>query len=484
MRWSSRKFLGSAATVAIGLSLAVPARAAMAATAATTTTVQSNVPSSTYDSPVTFTAQVTAPAGTPTGSVIFTDISNGSILATKKVLSNGVASFTTAALAPGARRVQAHYAGDASFSPSFSAPMDIPVANGASSSLAYQVDARHDGNQPVGKLTPSSLTKKWSVTLGDRNIQGTGNVSYPVIAAGRVFVTVPNIVSTGSTLYALKARTGEVDWSAGLGNHSTVVYDGRRLFALDGAGVLTSFVASTGHQLWSKPMPSQYIFNAQPTAYDGVVYVSGAGSGGTMFAVGELDGAVRWTASTVTGDISSPAVDYTGAYVSYDCHNDYRINLRGQQMWHSSGSCVGGIGSTAALHGNSVYARGGGAVLETALILSKSSGTSTGSFLSDTVPAFDKSNMYTLQSRNLVAVDPSGSPNRWTFTNGSIVTPPIANAGVVYVESLTGTVYGISAQTGRQVWTGSAGATSSGAGLAIGGGLLVVPAGENLTAFG
>ncbi|MGN6679974.1 MAG: Ig-like domain-containing protein, partial [Streptosporangiaceae bacterium] len=159
MRWSSRKFLGSAATIAIGLSLAVPARAAMATTASTTTTVQSSVPSSTYDSPVTFTAQVTAPAGTPTGSVIFTDISNGSILATKKVLSNGVASFTTAALAPGARRVQAHYSGDASFSHSFSAPMDIPVANGASSSLAYQVDARHDGNQSVGKLTPASLTK-------------------------------------------------------------------------------------------------------------------------------------------------------------------------------------------------------------------------------------------------------------------------------------------------------------------------------------
>jgi outer membrane protein assembly factor BamB len=96
--------------------------------------------------------------------------------------------------------------------------------------------------------------------------------------------------------------------------------------------------------------------------------------------------------------------------------------------------------------------------------------------------------MYTLQNGNLVAVAPAGSPNRWTFSSGTLVTPPVSNAGVVYVGSSDGTVYGVSATSGAKVWTGTAGTTIFGVigfnGMAIGGGLLVVPAGPQLTAFG
>ena len=44
------------------------------------------------------------------------------------------------------------------------------------------------------------------------------------------------------------------------------------------SGVLTAFATATGHELWSVQMPGQSSF----TAYDGVVYVSGAGVGGTV----------------------------------------------------------------------------------------------------------------------------------------------------------------------------------------------------------
>ena len=49
------------------------------------------------------------------------------------------------------------------------------------------------------------------------------------------------------------------------------------------------------------------------------------------------------------------------------------------------------------------------------------------------------------------------------------------------------TVFGVSAATGAKVWSGTVGQATNGpvlSGVAIGGGLLVVPAGSTLTAFG
>jgi outer membrane protein assembly factor BamB len=442
---------------------------------------------------VKFTAKVSAVTGTPAGSVTFTDQSNGSVLDTAKV-SSGTASFSTAALAPGSRSIVARYSGSSTFAASTSAALGIAVAPTGSFATAYQVDSGHNGQQTGGTLNAASLTRKWSVTLGGTASYGPAPVSYPVIAGGRVFVTVENSQSYGTELYALNASTGATDWSVGLGGlyyFSALTYDGQRIFALNYNGVLTAFVASTGHELWSVQLPGQYAFTAPPSAYDGVVYASGAGSGGTVYAVSEADGVVRWTGSVENGDKSSPAVDGSGMYVSYVCQQDYRFSLRGQLVWHHSTACEGGGGSTAVLHGSSLYPRG--AAPDTPVILSKSSGTQTGSFASTTAPAFGSTNMYTLQSGNLVAVDPSGSPNRWEFGNGTLVTAPIVDGGVVFAGSSDGTVYGVSASSGAQVWSGTAGSTILPpdeqnadvlVGMAIGGGLLVVPSGNALTAFG
>jgi outer membrane protein assembly factor BamB len=74
---------------------------------------------------------------------------------------------------------------------------------------------------------------------------------------------------------------------------SALAYDGGDVFALNYDGVLTAFVAGTEHELWARQMPGQYAFTAPPTAYNGVVYVSGAGTGGTVYAVSEKSGAVK-----------------------------------------------------------------------------------------------------------------------------------------------------------------------------------------------
>ena len=93
--------------------------------------------------------------------------------------------------------------------------------------------------------------------------------------------------------------------------------------------------------------------------------------------------------------------------------------------------------------------------------------------------------MYILRSGNLVAVDPSGGPDRWARGGGMLVTPPVASNGVVFAGAGDGKVYGFS-PTGRQVWAGVAGqgiGSDASSGLAIGNRLLVVPAGHVITAF-
>lgn len=456
------------------------------------TVLTASTASTQYDSNVVLTARVTAKHAAPTGSVTFVDTSNGSRLATEP-LSGGTATLTTASLAPGTRQLVASYSGDATFAPGSSAAVPVTVAAGTQST-AYQIDELHDGNQKQSGVNVSTLSQKWQVTLGGTGccLAEAGDVSYPVIAGGRVFVTVENATTYGGVLYALDQGSGATDWSVaipGTYGFSALTYDGQHLFVVNFNGVLGEFDAATGAQLWSMQLPGQYAFSAPPTAYDGVIYVSGAGSGGTMYAVSEADATVRWTATVANGDKSSPAVNDSGVYASYAGQQDYRFNLSGTLVWHHTTCCEGGGGSTAVLNGTSLYARGAD---DPPIILSTADGTQTGAFTSKTAPAFDATSMYTLNNGNLVAADPSGTTTRWTFGSGTLVTAPIVSGDTVFVGGSNGTVYGVSASTGAQVWSGTAGNTILGPdeqnadvliGTAVSGNMLVVPAGNMLTAF-
>ena len=89
---------------------------------------------------------------------------------------------------------------------------------------------------------------------------------------------------------------------------------------------------------------------------NGTVYTGGAGSGGTLYAYAESSGHLNWRASVENGDSSSPVVTKAGVFVSYACPQTYQFNPRsGAQVWHYSGPCEGGGGSTAVLHGKFLY---------------------------------------------------------------------------------------------------------------------------------
>src|SRR5205823_14393774 len=110
--------------------------------------------------------------------------------------------------------------------------------------------------------------------------------------------------------------------------------------------------------LWSVKRSGQYAFTSAPTASVGIVYVGGAGSGGTLYAISESAGNVLWTASVQNGDNSSPAVTAKGVYVSYACEQAYDFDpSSGALIWHHATGCEGGGRRTAVKHAGKLYVR-------------------------------------------------------------------------------------------------------------------------------
>jgi outer membrane protein assembly factor BamB len=253
--------------------------------------------------------------------------------------------------------------------------------------------------------------------------------------------------------------------------------------------VLSSFDAGTGALRWSAQLPGQYAFSSPPTAANGTVYVGGAGSGGTLYAVRETDGAVLWTQSVANGDASSPALSASTVFVSYACGLVYGFDrVTGAPTWFNDGPCEGGGGSTPVLHNGRVYSRD----FQGNEIINAASGRTVGTFQADPAPAFAGSTGVFLSAGVLRAT--SGSSTLWSFAgDGGLVTAPIIVGGTVYAGSSTGRVYGLALDTGRPRWSALTGAPISGpgegsaaaplSGIAAGDGLLVVPAGNRLVAF-
>ncbi len=352
------------------------------------------------------------------------------------------------------------------------------------------------------------LTKLWATQLD-------ADISYPIIAQGLVFVSTSDSNSSshyGSKLYALNAKTGAIVWGpVSLGGtyfYGACAYESGKLFVVNFDGLLRSFDAATGKSGWSRQLPGQYAFTSAPTAYKGTVYVGGAGSGGTLYAVDETNGAVLWTQSVENGDSSSPAVTDDGVYVSYAGPQSYKFDPQtGNPKWRFSGQSEGGGGATPVLYNGSLYVRDNfdqyngeyyrGLVLD----------STTGSLLSEfgegytnqqKPPVFDSGlGVFGDEYGNLQAQDIKSGNILWSFANGSdsdsIVTPPLIVNGNVFVGTSGGTLLALNEATGQVVWSGNVGAAITADGseqnaitpsaLAAGDSLLVVPAGRLLVTY-
>jgi outer membrane protein assembly factor BamB len=434
-------------------------------------------------------------SGTPGTSVL---IQGSGLAGATSVAFNGTgASFTTSA-----GSITATVPAGAT-----SGPIAVVTSGGTATSAAsftvtstvadlattYQVDPAHDGVQTDTRLAPP-FTRRWAATF-------SAPVSYPVIADGKVFVTVSNYPSYGSVLYALSQADGSVVWSkpiSGVYYFSAAAYDGGRVFVINHDGLLQAFDSGTGALDWSAQLPGQYSFSSPPTAAHGVVYVGGAGSGGTLYAVDEANGALISTGSVENGDDSSPALSGGSVFASYACNQAYGFaQTTLALLWHYSTSCEGGGGQTVAYANGRIYTRD----FYGNLVLDAATGNLLGSWApamtSAYAPAVDQSSLYattgspgTLRAQNL-----SDGSTRWSFAgDGRLDTAPIVlstPAGEFVVEgSGSGMLYALDASSGTQVWSANVGSTigssQSGAeipGLGAGQGLLVVPADDTLVAY-
>ena len=163
------------------------------------------------------------------------------------------------------------------------------------------------------------------------------------------------------------------------------------------------------------------------------------------------------------------------------------------RLWHYSTGCSGGGGKTTAYANGYVYTRD----FNGNLVLDAANGMLVSTYATTRIPAVDRDSMFTLSGQTLAARGLTGAPTRWTFTgDGQLITAPIVittTFGEFVVEgSSSGKLYALDASSGAEVWSTNVGAAIPGAdeqnanlltGLAAGQGLLVVPAGNTLSAY-
>ncbi len=348
----------------------------------------------------------------------------------------------------------------------------------------------HDGNTAFATPLTFPLVKKWSVALPDQ-------LSYPVIAEGRVFVLSRSINQNyGTFLYALDPANGKTLWRkaiAGTYFWSAMAYGDSRLYVINFDGLMKALNPATGAILWSRQMKGQYAFSSAPTFSNGYVYVGGAGSGGTMYCVNAATGATVWMSPVENGDNSSPAVSDGAVFASYAGNQAFAFSAAsGALLWHHMGPVEGGGGKTTALSSVGLFVRDS---YDGNRILKLGNGAIAGNFNSDTIPAISGASRYTLYHSVLESRSLSAGVLNWSFRgDGTLVTAPIVVNNFVYVGGSSGALYALRRSDGRIGWQTNVGYGIYGpdeqnvsqplTGLAAGEGLVVVPAGRYLIAYG
>lgn len=132
----------------------------------TTATLLSSANPSLVGSTVTFTANVTGQGNQPTGSVTFSD--GGTTIGTGVLNAQGVATFSTSALALGVHTISASYAGDSTHNASAPATLSQNVQQSTATTLSSNTNPSLVGNAIV-------LTANVS---GGSNHSVTGTVSF------------------------------------------------------------------------------------------------------------------------------------------------------------------------------------------------------------------------------------------------------------------------------------------------------------------
>ena len=162
----------------------------------TTITITESSQAQLFNSKVTFTAVVTAPIPTPTGTVTFMD--GATVIGTAALSTNGVvvsltagnAAFATSSLATGDHKITAVYSGDTTFASSTSAPLDNVVED-------FTVVNSGAASQQV--MPGASTTFNFKVTpVGSSTFVDAVNLAVTGLPAGSTYTLTPTSAAAGS----------------------------------------------------------------------------------------------------------------------------------------------------------------------------------------------------------------------------------------------------------------------------------------------
>jgi outer membrane protein assembly factor BamB/putative cell wall-binding protein len=367
--------------------------------------------------------------------------------------------------------------------------LPVPGGNGTVPSIptapatGYQLNAANTGSVADGSRAAVTLERRWSAELG-------GPTSFPVVAGGRLFVTLRrggDIADYGSDLVALDAATGQQLWRDRLVHRyfeSGLAFDAGTLYVLGGGGLLQARDPSTGRVRWTGTVNDT---DTPPTAVNGRVYVSGNAG---VQALDGRTGSLLWTAPLGAGQKSTPAVTRDGVYVSYSCNNAFGfVPATGSLLWRHTGQCVGGGGRTVAVHDGLLYTRD----FDGNLVLDALTGRPVGSHPGTRIPALWDHGGVFVGNGDIYGRDSEGVP-RWQLLGEQATSAPIIVNGAAYVGTATGRLLALDATNGSVLWEDVLGSpvpvpdehnvSQPLTGFAAGEGLLVVPTLDELVVYG
>ncbi len=261
---------------------------------------------------VTLTATVSSSAGTPTGTVTFTD---GSTTLATVALSGGSASFTSTILSTGSHSITASYSGSSGFSAATSAAVSQTVAQAA---------------------TTTALSSSNSSSTQGQGVTFTATVSSSNTGAGTPTGSVT--FKDGSTTLATVALSGGKATYAtallSLGTHSiTAVYGGSSVFTGNTSAVLSQTVNTNNNEPTAKTATFTQLATSAATVNPGqsvtltanVSSINGTPGGNVTFYDGSTSlgtaalssGKATLTTSSLSGGSHSLTATYAGSASFY-----------------------------------------------------------------------------------------------------------------------------------------------------------------------
>jgi hypothetical protein len=249
--------------------------------ATTTTTVTTSKTPTVFGESVTFTATVTSPAGTPTGTVTFND--GATALGSGTLNASGQATFTTSSLSVGSSHsITAEYGGDPNFTGSASSPVSQQVSQVSTTTTVTVTPGAPVFGQAVtltatvAAVSPGAGTPTGTVTFLD----GATTLGTRTLSGGSATLTTSAL---GAGAHAISAAYGgDANFAGSTGTPS--------------GGSLTINQASTTTSLGTSSSPSLV---GQLVTFTATVTVVAPGAGTATGTVTFFDGGATLGSGTL-----------------------------------------------------------------------------------------------------------------------------------------------------------------------------------------